>query len=1188
MPRPPRVCAADMSRRASLENLSLLFVSVAMLLVPGTCQTAVPHVPCIKDQPSAGQITCTANDVYLATVTNITILDSDGGCTSPSDTVTFTAIFAIIAQSKTRYDAGLWFAEDRDNDGALRGVCTAATIPKAPSPPWHDEDSDNCGDMLQDELLQPMLTVTVPCRDVDQNSQLDLGYCITWQNNARQACISYVDTVPDAPSKCNCEPGRNINITVPECTVNADCVSSDVCSTLACINNKCVTTNTTSCNDGNICNGIETCDPINGCKSGTPLVCDDGDACNGVETCNHLSGCENGTAPVCDDGDACNGVETCNHLSGCENGTAPVCDDGDACNGVETCNHLSGCENGTAPVCDDGDACNGVETCNHLSGCENGTAPVCDDGDACNGVETCNHLSGCENGTAPVCDDGDACNGVETCNHLSGCENGTAPVCDDGDACNGVETCNHLSGCENGTAPVCDDGDACNGVETCNHLSGCENGTAPVCDDGDACNGVETCNHLSGCENGTAPVCDDGNACNGVETCNHLSGCENGTAPVCDDGNACNGVETCNHLSGCENGTAPVCDDGNACNGVETCEAANGCVPGAPPDCGIDNDVCDGREYCDPEDGCQVDESVIPVLSSATPLTIDIEAGECASSIVFTNSSIPVHITLISTSEDTVTVTALSIAGVTQLGECQLIVGAVLNSIGDTISCHVTVHTPPTAGTQTLVLTVSVVVSNECDTKSFTVSDGLTYATVTPPEIQLTEDSCYQEGELAQGAAATVEVFVRGVPYSVTNWQVTLTLMNGGYGGQASFIVDYSSQGNAACFNALLASGTDGSCFVTLPTAYPGSNILMLGLTGKYVDGCQNALDADVLLVITHYVGPAQLKITVSDCLENPIDVGGTGTLKVNVTNTGGVALDMDGVDVTFPNGTVVPLECGANTDLLDAGTLEASASVICFVTLSDVVLGGQTVTVTGTATYTDTCDRTITVRASDTGVCVGDYVQCLACPRTLEEFKEAARLPGGCWFSASTGPAGTPLGTPQINLTDRFPRSYADTITLWQPMVSENTFIKVNSANVNDLWKACIPCSSHDCVYNPNITQPCCQLQYEFYQFKLAKSDGVNLRVTTERFEMGAYGGWEILDHAGRTCVRLNVTHSAIRIDGKTYNLSPNDNLQNIVPYENRCLYVNVAGSADRPTLQWLNPVFNPWLTDPDFDPWV
>ncbi len=52
------------------------------------------------------------------------------------------------------------------------------------------------------------------------------------------------------------------------------------------------------CDDGNVCNGRETCNVATGtCQPGTPLVCDDGDRCNGLETCDPTSGCRAG-APL--------------------------------------------------------------------------------------------------------------------------------------------------------------------------------------------------------------------------------------------------------------------------------------------------------------------------------------------------------------------------------------------------------------------------------------------------------------------------------------------------------------------------------------------------------------------------------------------------------------------------------------------------------------------------------------------------------------------------------------------------------------------------------------------------------------------------------------------------------------------------------------------------------------------------
>jgi hypothetical protein len=33
------------------------------------------------------------------------------------------------------------------------------------------------------------------------------------------------------------------------------------------------------CDDGNQCNGVETCDRDDGCQPGTPIVCDDNNVC---------------------------------------------------------------------------------------------------------------------------------------------------------------------------------------------------------------------------------------------------------------------------------------------------------------------------------------------------------------------------------------------------------------------------------------------------------------------------------------------------------------------------------------------------------------------------------------------------------------------------------------------------------------------------------------------------------------------------------------------------------------------------------------------------------------------------------------------------------------------------------------------------------------------------------------------
>ncbi|HRX84130.1 MAG TPA: hypothetical protein P5572_03845 [Phycisphaerae bacterium] len=100
------------------------------------------------------------------------------------------------------------------------------------------------------------------------------------------------------------------------------------------------------CDDGNPCNGAETC-TANGCAPGAPLVCDDSNPCTD-DTCVAGTGCTftDNSAP-CNDGNPCTTNDTC-ALGAC-GGTPLDCSDGVYCNGVETCNAQSGCVSGAAP-----------------------------------------------------------------------------------------------------------------------------------------------------------------------------------------------------------------------------------------------------------------------------------------------------------------------------------------------------------------------------------------------------------------------------------------------------------------------------------------------------------------------------------------------------------------------------------------------------------------------------------------------------------------------------------------------------------------------------------------------------------------------------------------------------------------------------------------------------------------------
>ena len=297
-------------------------------------------------------------------------------------------------------------------------------------------------------------------------------------------------------------------------TFEAD--KSDPCTAQSCVPEDCLEDD--DCDDGNVCNGTETCQLPGGvCRAGTPLVCNDSNFCNGAEWCDERQGCQLGTPPSCADNDRCTD-DLCDVQAGrCVFVPADDCclvdadcEDDDICTGEEKC--VSGrCQiiNGTVPSCDDGnkcteDGCNPTATdvataCTHTSLPDGHT---CSDGNVCNGDEVC-LAGGCMAGIALTCDDGVTCT-ENKCHAFLGCYNPpiencclSAADCDDQTVCNGIESC-VANTCQKGTPLPCNDGNACNGVETCDPLGGCVPGTPLTCVDAAVCS-LDSCDPASGC-----------------------------------------------------------------------------------------------------------------------------------------------------------------------------------------------------------------------------------------------------------------------------------------------------------------------------------------------------------------------------------------------------------------------------------------------------------------------------------------------------------------------------------------------------------------------------------------------------------------------------------------------------------------------------------------------------------------
>jgi hypothetical protein len=126
------------------------------------------------------------------------------------------------------------------------------------------------------------------------------------------------------------------------------------------------------CDDGNPCNGAETCSS-GACTPGTPTDC-------GAQVCNPGTGtCVDCLVHAdCDDSDVCNGAETCDVDNTCLSGTDLNCDDGVGCTD-DSCDPGLGCESVNN--------CTGGLVCNPGSGvCE---TPECFVNEDCNDEEAC-------------------------------------------------------------------------------------------------------------------------------------------------------------------------------------------------------------------------------------------------------------------------------------------------------------------------------------------------------------------------------------------------------------------------------------------------------------------------------------------------------------------------------------------------------------------------------------------------------------------------------------------------------------------------------------------------------------------------------------------------------------------------------------------------------------------------------
>lgn len=197
-----------------------------------------------------------------------------------------------------------------------------------------------------------------------------------------------------------------------------------------------------STDDGDSCT-IDACDPTSGEITNTPVDVDDGNSCT-VDTC--LNG-EAVNTPIdnccysdsdCDDGNACNGTETCISAvagSTCQDGTPPTCDDSNDCT-TDTCDASAGCQyaevasaaGNTCGTCGDGLVNTGEEcddgNTDDTDGCTADCKEVEEEEGYCGDGEVQSDLSEECDGSAP---DGYECTFKCTLIEEETCDDGSTP-----------------------------------------------------------------------------------------------------------------------------------------------------------------------------------------------------------------------------------------------------------------------------------------------------------------------------------------------------------------------------------------------------------------------------------------------------------------------------------------------------------------------------------------------------------------------------------------------------------------------------------------------------------------------------------------------------------------------------------------------------------------------------------------
>ncbi len=309
-----------------------------------------------------------------------------------------------------------------------------------------------------------------------------------------EACVAGACGACHAASECAAGEGCHAGA-CGACAVANDCRATEACTA-----GTCTPCPADSCCIGTAVVATGALDPEQPCRSCQPLVtihaysarpdgngCDDGDVCNGVTTC-QSGACSQTTPPTtCGSPPACHSVMSATCAAGTGVCTYPPLPDGSGgCAGGQTCvggGCVAKCVIGgtvwNAGAANPANACQTCQPGTSTSAWSNiGDGTACNDGNACTKNDKC--IAGTCGGTAYTCT-ANACQQASTCNGSGGCtvvNKGNGVACPGGSCTAGC--C--VTGCGAPT-PAC--GQTTSGTDNCGNACSLNGGACP-----DPCGGV--------------------------------------------------------------------------------------------------------------------------------------------------------------------------------------------------------------------------------------------------------------------------------------------------------------------------------------------------------------------------------------------------------------------------------------------------------------------------------------------------------------------------------------------------------------------------------------------------------------------------------------------------------------------------------------------------------------------------